>query len=326
MASWALVFPGQGAQHVGMGRDVAESSPRARAIFDQANEVLGYDLAGVCFEGPGEQLEQTDVQQPAIFVTSVALWEACLEAGARREAFAFTAGLSLGEYTALFVAGALDFEPALKLVQERGRLMQAAALAKPGGMVSLVGASVEQATSLCERARGDDVLAPANINCPGQVVLSGSRTACERAAQLAETMGLRALALRVAGAFHSSLMHSAADGLWKVLQATAVRQPGMPVLANVDAAYHGGPDAVRASLRRQVTEPVLWQRCVERMIADGAETFVEVGPGRVLSGLLRKIDRTREAINVNSAESLKSAIERFTRPQAAQVAHGEAQR
>jgi [acyl-carrier-protein] S-malonyltransferase len=206
------------------------------------------------------------------------------------------------------VAGAVSFEDALRLVQRRGQLMQQAAMAAASGMVSLIGANEEAAVMLCERARNGDVLAPANFNCPGQIVISGSRAACARAVALAGEVGCRAVALPVAGAFHSPLMQSAADGLGDVLERTAFSPPALPVIANVDCEYHRDAAAIRGSLRRQVTEPVLWQRCVERMIADGVERFVEIGPGRVLTGLMRKIDRRKTALNVSTAEAIAEAV------------------
>ena len=213
----AVIFPGQGSQSVGMGKDVVESSASARAVFQRANEVIGFDLSSVCFEGPAAELERTDVQQPAIFVTSVALWAAFVEAGGGLKHFSRTGGLSLGEYTALHVAGAMSFDDALKLVHRRGQLMQEAANASSGGMVSLIGATPSTAAELCDRARESDVLAPANFNCPGQIVISGSKTACERALGLAEEFECRAVSLPVAGAFHSGLMNPAARGRWYTL-------------------------------------------------------------------------------------------------------------
>jgi len=309
MGSTALIFPGQGAQAVGMGRDLAAGSARARRVFDRSNEILGFDLAKLCFEGPTDRLEQTDIQQPAIFVTSIAIWEAFLEAGGTIDTFGRTGGLSLGEYTALHVAGAVAFEDALRLVRRRGELMQAAAVAQPSSMVSLVGADEKTAEALCAKARGGEVLSPANFNCPGQIVIAGSKKACERAVSLADEFGCRAVPLAVAGAFHTSLMAPAADGLGLVLERTKFTTPRIPVVANVNAGYHGHADSIRASLQSQVTHPVLWQRCIERMIADGCDRFVEIGPGRVLTGLMRKISRSVTAVNVGNAESIASAVE-----------------
>ncbi len=312
MGDAAVIFPGQGAQSVGMGRDVAEASPKARAVFRRANDLLGIDLARICFEGPADRLERTDIQQPAIFVTSVAIWEAFLEAGGRREAFSWAAGLSLGEYTALHVSGAVGFDEALRLVRRRGQLMQEASTAVPSGMVSLVGADEAAAQTLCDRARENEVLGPANFNCPGQIVISGSKGACERAVALAPQLGYRAVALTVAGAFHSPLMEPAAKGLWPVLKETTFSRPGMAVVANVDAGTHAEQAAIRESLRRQVTQPVLWRRCVERMVDQGADRFYEIGPGRVLTGLMRKINRKVLAINVSTRDSIAGALATLT--------------
>lgn len=294
---------------MGMGRDLAAASAKARAVFERANQVLGFDLSKLCFEGPAEKLEQTDIQQPAIFVTSVAYFEAFVEAGGSLSAFARAGGLSLGEYTALHVAGAVGFDDCLKLVQRRGQLMQEAAVARPSGMVSLVGADEEKAALVCDKARGDDVLTPANFNCPGQIVIAGSKAACERAVAAAEEAGCRAVPLAVAGAFHSAIMAPAAEGLRVMLLKTNFSSPKIPVISNVDANYHGSPEAIREALSRQLTQPVRWQQCVERMASDGTEQFVEFGPGRVLTGLMRKINRNLAAINISTAESAASGMQ-----------------
>lgn len=285
---------------------MADASTRAKEIFDQANEVVGFDLARICFEGPAEELGRTDIQQPAIFTTSVAIWAAFVEAGGSREHFARMGGLSLGEYTALHLAGALTFEDALRLVQRRGELMQRAAVAVPSSMASLIGADAAAAQALCDRARGDDVLGPANFNCPGQIVISGTKEACERAVALAGEFGCRAVALAVAGAFHSPLMEPAAAQLWATLEQTAFKEPDIPVIANVDCEYHRDAAGLRESLKRQLTQPVLWQRCMERLIEEGVDRFVEIGPGRALTGMMRKINRKVEAVNLSKAESLGS--------------------
>ncbi len=312
MSRSAVIFPGQGSQAPGMGREVATHSSRAQAVFDQANELLGFDLAGVCFEGPAGQLEQTDIQQPAIFVTSVAIWEAFLDRGGSRDTFSWAAGLSLGEYTALHVAGAVSFEDALRLVRRRGQLMQEASDACASGMVSLIGADEEKANALCDQTRGSGVLVPANFNCPGQIVVSGSQDACTRAIEQASEVGCKAVALPVAGAFHSPLMQPAADGLAAVLAETSFTTPAMAVIANVNARAHEGGETTRDWLRRQVTEPVLWQRCIENMIAAGAGRFYEVGPGRVLTGLMRKINRKVSAVNVSTLDSIDVALSTLT--------------
>ncbi|MFQ5430215.1 MAG: ACP S-malonyltransferase [Phycisphaerae bacterium] len=306
MSQTAIIFPGQGAQTVGMGRDVAAVSQAARDVFAQADDLLHSDLSKRCFEGPADRLNATDVSQPAIFVTSVAIWRALEERGqCRTWDIRATAGLSLGEYTALHVAGRLGFEDGLKLVAERGRLMQAAAEASAGGMVSVMGLDEAAVRKLCEEAAGDDVLVPANFNCPGQIVISGASVACERAVALAEKYGARAVPLTVAGAFHSPLMAPAVAGLRTALEAVEIRQGRFPVVSNVSADYHADSDGVRDLLRRQVAQPIRWQASIERLIAEGCERFVEVGPGRVLTGLMRKINRGVTARNYSAAAALE---------------------
>ncbi|NLE57589.1 MAG: ACP S-malonyltransferase [Planctomycetes bacterium] len=307
MAKTAILFTGQGAQSVGMGRDIAEASPAAAAVFEQANEVVGYDLRGVCFGGPAERLEQTDVQQPAIFTTSVAIWQALQERAVLPEPVAAMAGLSLGEYTALFAAASLSFEDALRLVKRRGELMQAAATAVPSGMVSAIGLDPGKVEAICSQASDVGVIQPANFNSPGQIVLSGARAACEKAAVLIEQAGGRAIPLKVAGAFHSPLMKPAADGLAEMLAVTPFTAPRVPVIANVNCRPHGDAAAIRHRLTEQLTQPVRWQESMETLLAEGVEQFIEVGPGRVLTGLMKKISRRTSIINISSAADLALA-------------------
>lgn len=307
MIRTALIFPGQGSQLVGMGKDFAEVNDHAATVFRLANEVVGFDLAGICFSGPPEQLEATDIQQPAILVTSIAIW-AALSAGGRDELpFHCAAGLSLGEYTALHLAGVLDFEDAVQLVYRRGRYMQEACESSPGGMVSILGMEADDVQELCGRAAEGEILEPANFNCPGQVVLSGTRAACDRAVRLVESAGRgKAIPLKVAGAFHSALMKPAADRLDRDLQRTVFKPPRVPVISNVDAQAHARPEEIRTLLHRQVFSPVRWEDCVRRMIDEGTQRFIELGPGRVLTGLMRKIDRSKAAVNISTAESLNA--------------------
>ena len=310
MSKHAAIFPGQGAQLVGMGRDVAEAFDVAREVFDQADAVLGFALSKLCFEGPEDELNATDIQQPAIFVTSVALFRAATDAGlVQPDQFAAAGGLSLGEYTALHIAGAIDFEPALRLVYRRGQLMQQACDEHAGAMVSILGGDEARVRALCERAAEGAVLGPANFNCPGQIVISGDADACRRAAELAGEFDLRAIPLKVAGAFHSDLMRAAAEQLRDTLAGTEIREPRIPVVANTDGGYHGSPEQIRDALYRQVFSPVRWQACVERMAADGCETFWEFGPGRVLTGLMRKINRKLRAINVSRLSDIRDKCE-----------------
>jgi len=311
MSLHAAIFPGQGAQLVGMGRDVAESYAVAADTFAQADEILGFPLSRLCFEGPAERLDATDVQQPAIFTTSVALFRAAVDAGRfHAESFAAMGGLSLGEYTALHLAGAVSFADGLRLVYRRGQLMQQAAEQNPGGMVSILGLEEERVLALCERVADRGRVRPANFNCPGQIVISGDRAACEAAVALADEFGCRAIPLKVAGAFHSELMRSAAEGLKAVLAETEFQPPRVRVIANVDATYHAEPAAIRDSLYRQVVNPVRWQACVTRLIADGCRHFWEIGPNRHLTGMMRKIDRSVQTTNISTVGDLTVAPER----------------
>jgi len=306
MAKSAIIFPGQGSHVVSMGKDLVEISDHATSVFNQANEILGFDLANLCFEGPAEKLEATDIQQPAILVTSVAYWRALTRGGQEVLDFYATAGLSLGEYTALHIAGSLSFEDAVRLVHQRGRFMQEASTAQPSGMVSVMGMEPDEVQSLCQEASQGQVLQPSNFNCPGQIVISGDRSACERAANLVEQRGTgKAIILKVAGAFHSALMEPAADKLKSELVCTAFSQPRVPVISNVDAQPHGNEQTIRDALYRQVISPVLWQASIEHLIDQGVDTFVEVGPGRSLTGMMRKIDRKKTAVNISSAGSLE---------------------
>ncbi len=303
--SAAAMFPGQGAQLVGMGRDVAEAWSAAREVFARADAVLGFPLSQLCFDGPAERLEATDIQQPAIFTTSVALYRAALQAGRIGDGqFVAFGGLSLGEYTALHLAGALEFDDALRLVHRRGQLMQAAAVQSAGGMVAVMGLDEERVLAVCERVAPQGRLSPANFNCPGQIVLSGDRAACEAAPPQVEALGGKAVMLKVAGAFHSALMQPAADQFRAALAEANVRTPAVRVVANVDAGYHAAPDAIRDSLVRQIVSPVRWQECVQRLMADGCDEFWEIGPNRVLLGFMRKIDRKARAFNLSSAADL----------------------
>jgi len=289
----AFLFPGQGAQAVGMGQRLAESLPAVRALYDRARDILGYDLAKLCFEGPSEELDSTVVSQPALFVTSLAAVESLRdevpEAVLSCEA---VAGLSLGEYTAMVFAGVMEFEDGLKLVQARGAAMQAAADATPSGMVSILGLERIEVESLCEKARGDDILEIANLLCPGNIAISGSNAACERAADMAQPAGaMRAVPLAVAGAFHTEIMQPAIESLSRALADVPMRQPKIPVISNVDAQPHNDPEEIRQLLVRQVVQPVQWEDSMRYLLGAEFDQFYEVGPGRVLRGLLRRVDR-----------------------------------
>jgi len=300
MGKIAILFPGQGSQTVGMGRLLAEKSPEVRRLYATANEILGYDITKLCFDGPAEELDSTVVSQPAIFLTSIAALEALrIESPEVLLATEATAGLSLGEYSALVFAGVLSFEDGLKLVQKRGRAMQDASDATPSGMVSILGLERSQVEELCNQARGDGTLQIANLLCPGNIVLSGTNAECERAAELAPAMGaMKAVPLAVAGAFHTQIMHPADVILSEVLHGIDLKKPNIPVVSNVDAEVHNDPEDIRAILVKQVLQPVLWETSMQNLIQQGFDTFYEVGPGRVLRGLLRRIDRKAVCHNV----------------------------
>lgn len=300
--STAWLFPGQGAQHVGMGKDLDQAFPAAREVFDRAEAASELPLKRLCFEGPEDELNRTDVCQPAIFAVSAAVLAALGEAPA---APAYAAGLSLGEYSALYAAGAMDLETAVRLLVRRGRYMQEAATATPSGMVALLGADEDVANRVCDAARGDGVLVPANFNAPGQIVLSGTGEACRRALAAAQDCGASgAMELKVAGAFHSPLMQPAADRLREALDAAEIRPPRVPVLSNVTGRPHGEPPEIRRLLLEQLTRPVRWQQGCEHLRAQGADAFLEIGPGRVLAGLMRKLDRRANIVSLNGTDAL----------------------
>lgn len=300
-----VLCPGQGAQHVGMGTAWHEQFDLAKQTFAAANGRLGFDLAALCFSGPEEKLNRTDAAQLAIFTTSIAAHRALRETGELPEP-AMTAGLSLGEFTALHLAGAFSFEDGLELVRIRGQAMQAAAEQSDSSMVALIGADESQANELCDAARGDQVLVPANFNCPGQIVISGSRGACERSLEVAEKMGLRATALKVAGAFHSPLMQPAADRLAEALEATAWQTPSVPVLSNVTGQLHESDvDSIKRRLVEQLTKPVRWAEDMAWATANFTGRFVELPPGKVLSGLMRRIDRNTKVENLAAPSTVR---------------------
>jgi [acyl-carrier-protein] S-malonyltransferase len=310
MGKIAFLFPGQGAQAVGMGKDLAAAYPEARALYERADAALGFALSTICFEGPEDRLTATDISQPAILVTSLAALAALrsTDAGSKIVPQA-AAGLSLGEYTALAAAGAIDFETAVKLTNLRGRFMQEACDAQPGGMVSLIGADEALAEKICEAARQAGIIWPANYNSPGQVVVSGVKPACDRVAQVAESLGAqRAIPLTVAGAFHSPLMATAREKLAPHLANLKVQELAFPVVANVTGDYYSGAAAAAELLEKQVDGPVRWQQGVQRLVADGFDRFYEIGPGRVLAGLLKRIDRQagRAAVNVGTVADIEA--------------------
>jgi [acyl-carrier-protein] S-malonyltransferase len=282
-----------------MGQAVCQSSPVAKRLFDEAASILGYDLLAVCASGPAEKLNATDVCQPAIYVASLAAFESLKAADpAVAEGCAAAAGLSLGEYTALVFAGALSFADGLRVVQARGRAMQAAAGRNPGGMVSILGLERAQVESICETAAGAGVVRVANLLCPGNIAVSGAQPALAEAERLAAEQGGRAVRLAVAGAFHTPLMKPADEELAKALEAVEWKPPRLPIWSNVDAKPHTEPAEIRQLLVRQVVSPVLWEDTVRGLMAAGFDKFFEIGPGRVLAGLLKRVQRKVDCTNV----------------------------
>lgn len=294
MGKTAFLFPGQGAQSVGMAAELCAEFPQAKERFAQAQEILGYDLLALCTNGPAEQLDSTAHSQPAIYVASLAALERLdAEQPEVVDSCVVTAGLSLGEYTALTFAGALSFADGLRVVAERGAAMQDASEAAPSGMVSVLGMELADIEKIVEEAAQGEVLAVANHLCPGNIVVSGANIACERAAELAEQGGaMRVVPLAVAGAFHTELMRSAVARLEAVLETVDLRPPRIPVISNVDAQPHDDPVEIRRLLGEQVVNAVRWEDSMRRVLADyGVDTCWEIGPGRVLRGLLKRIER-----------------------------------
>jgi len=303
--SLAVVFAGQGAQFVGMGRDLAQADPACQDLFLRADEVLGYPLSKLCFEGPIAELTKSNHCQPAVFVTAVACYRAlCREApGLHPSAMA---GLSLGEWSALHAAGALGFDETLRILAARGRLMQAACEERAGGMVSVIGLPREKLDGICAAA-GVEI---ANLNSPEQTVLSGEKPRIHAAEQLAQAAGAkRTVLLPVAGAFHSSLMAAAAAGLADALRAVRFEIPAAPVVSNVTGRPHGGPEDMRRDMVRQVTSPVQWVECVQWCRQQGVQAYVECGPGKVLSGLIKRIDKEAVLLDVQDVPTLRKTAE-----------------
>ena len=303
MSKTAFLFPGQGAQHAGMGKQLAADFPAAKELYEKANDVLGFDLAQLCHEGPQEELDKTNISQPALYVSSFAALEKLkVESPETVEICSLAAGLSLGEYTALAFAGAISFEDGLRVVRKRGEAMQAASDQVESGMVSALLLDEDAVNDVAAKTNetGNRIWI-ANYLCPGNTVLSGDKAACETAARLIEEAGGRAIPLSVAGAFHTPIMESAVAELSEVLASIDIASPRIPVVSNVDAVPHSDPDEIRSLLVEQVQNPVLWEKSVRFLLGEGVEQFYEVGPGKVLKGLMRRIDRKTKCNVVNDS-------------------------
>ena len=302
----AFVFPGQGSQYAGMGKDVAEKYPAARRVFDDIDRALGFSISKLCFEGPEEQLKLTENTQPAILAVSAAIHAVLEERGATRRDL--VAGHSLGEYSAIVSVGGLTAPEAARIVRSRGQFMQQAVPVGTGGMAALIGPTVEEARAICDEAAQGDVLSVANINAPGQIVIAGTKSAIDRAIGVAKSRGVRrALPLPVSAPFHCDLMKPAEEKLKPILDEAGIKDLWLALVSNVDASPIGTATAVRNALIRQVASPVRWVESVQKMIAMGVRKFVEVGPGNVLTGLIKRIDPSVELANISDVES----IERF---------------
>ncbi len=300
----AFIYPGQASQYVGMGQDLFETYTLAKERFAEANEILGYDLTDYCFNGPEEKLKQTYITQPAIFVHSCIVTELLAEKGLSAD---MAAGHSLGEYSALVAAGALAFRDALQLVKVRGRAMQEAGEKNPGTMAAIIGMDDSDVEALCAKASEAGIVQPANFNSPGQIVISGSEAGIARAVELAPEMGAkRAVPLVVGGAFHSPLMAGAQDELREAIEAAPFRDARLPVYSNVRAEPVTAAAEIRELLNLQLTHPVRWTSCMLNMIRDGAEEFYEVGPGKVLTGLGRRIDRKKMPKSVDTVADIEN--------------------
>jgi [acyl-carrier-protein] S-malonyltransferase len=304
MTKTAWVFPGQGSQTVGMCRDLYDNVPSARAVFEQADKTLGIPLTKICFEGPEDELRQTINAQPALVTAGYACLEAAREITANKFPLpAFTAGHSLGEYTALAAAGVFDFPTAVRLARERGRLMHEAGQQRKGAMSAVMG--LEEA-KLAEVCRSTDTVM-ANINCPGQIVISGAAENIAKANEMATAAGAsRAIPLQVSGAFHSPLMQPAVEGMVKYIDATEFKNPSVPVIGNVTALPLATAEDVKTELKKQLLSPVQWQRTVEYMVQQGVTTFIEIGPGKVLTGLIKRINKEVATQNLGDLNAIKA--------------------
>mgnify|MGYP001630391986 CR=1 FL=1 len=314
MNKTAFIFPGQGAQYAGMGKDFYENFKESREIFQKSNEALGFDITGLCFDGPDEELSITKITQPALLTVCMAIFEALrehlnMDNSVSRESFCM-GGLSLGEYSALTASGSVDFETAVKLVYNRGNYMQSAVPLGQGGMLALMGCTAEDAKNFCRAVTEEfGLLESANFNCPGQIVVGGESRAIEKALEQTARFNIRkAVRLQVSAPFHTSMLKPAGAKLREDLDKTEFRKPSCNVISNVDAEYYLSAADIAEKLEKQVYSPVRWEDCVRKMIADGVDTFVEIGPGKSLTSFIKKTDKSVTSINISSVASMEEYI------------------